>query len=184
MNITTGTNLAAYMVWLQDNNTHELGFIPRDSLTTMATKGRVLPEFENDELCGYLLPGPIKKHTRIYQLCVQDDARRIIHGTDLVSRMIAACKQQRAHTLTLHCAQDLDANKFWPTLGFQHTGERCRRKDGRRKQNRWTLELPAKGEDERRFAAQLEQDGQTRLYAFICRSAPGVKRLNWQKKHL
>lgn len=148
---------------LQSENSHALGFLPFEALRQAIELGRVFLCYENDDPAGYLIHGPAKKHSKIYQVCVAEDARRIEHGTALVEAFHRVCLAADAHDLTLHCAEDLPANRFWQELGFEPAGQRCKRADGRRMQNRYRIDLPEKAASAKRFKAQLEADGLTRL---------------------
>ena len=152
---------------LQDENRHALGFLPFEALRQAIELERVFLCYENDEPAGYVIHGPAKKHGKIYQVCVAEDARRIEHGTALIEAVRAVMNHARAHTLTLHCADDLPANDFWKTLGFAHIGRRCKRKDGSRWQNRYQVELPAKQADLLAYKAQLKADGLTNLQRLL-----------------
>lgn len=148
---------------LQSENRHALGFLPFEAMRQAIELQRVFLCFENGDPAGYVIHGPPKRHGKIYQVCVAEDSRRVEHGTALVEAVRAVMNAKTAHTLTLHCAQDLPANTFWGELGFTKIGERCKRKDGSRLQNRYQEVLPGKALHARLFREQLDRDGLTRL---------------------
>lgn len=156
-------SVARFIDYLQAKDRNALGFLPFIALQQAVDLGRVFLCLENDEPAGYVIHGPAKTHGKIYQVCVADDARRIEHGTALVEAVRSVMIAGKAHDLTLHCAEDLTANTFWRALGFAHTGQRCKRQDRRRMQNRYQIELPQKALDAMMMRKQLEADGLTNL---------------------
>lgn len=157
------SSVAKFIDDLQSKDRNALGFLPFIALQQAVGLGRVFLCLENDEPAGYVIHGPPKQHGKIYQVCVANDARRIEHGTALVEAVRQVMIAGKAHDLTLHCAEDLSANKFWLELGFEKTGERCKRQDRRRMQNRYQIDLPQKTIDAMLLRKQLEQDGLTNL---------------------
>lgn len=109
----------------------------------MFRAGRLLFQFENNDPCGFLLLGPPKKTWRIYQTCVQPDARRIEHATTLIDTIKRRAHAANVHQIELWCAADLEANQFWQAVGFQPTTTRHKRKEKNRLQQGYRLELPA-----------------------------------------
>lgn len=167
---------------LQRENSHALGFLPFQALEQAITLGRVLLCYENDEPAGYCIHGPSKRHSKIYQVCVAEDARRIEHGTALIEAVRSLAMRANAHDLILHCADDLPANSFWQELGFIQKGTRCKRKDGSRLQNRYAMDLPEKALSAMRFKKQLENDGLAKLRDLLIKGDATVANVNFHRK--
>lgn len=156
-------SVARFIDYLQGKDRNALGFLPMIALQQAVSLGRVFLCIENDEPAGYVIHGPAKTHGKIYQVCVAQDARRIEHGTALVEAVRSVMIAGKAEDLTLHCAEDLAANRFWKELGFAQTGTRCKRADGKRMQNRYQIELPQKALNVMLLRKRLEEDGLTNL---------------------
>jgi GNAT superfamily N-acetyltransferase len=116
----TDSLLTAYCVALANRNRVALGFIPKARFAERVTLGQVLPEFENGDLCGYLLVGRARDYLHIHQACIQDDARKMAHGRALVERVAQRARRTGCQGISLRCAADLPSNAFWQALGFAH----------------------------------------------------------------
>lgn len=131
-----------YVLELARKNTEALGFIPAPKLEQYAAAGQLWMAYENDDPCGYLVFGAGWPVLRIYQACIQYDARRREHGLALLRRLIAYAIAHGYEAISCWCADDLEANAFWQAAGFVWAGQR---EGGRRrgsKHNRWVLWLP------------------------------------------
>ena len=129
----------AYAVALAKRNSEALSFIPTPQLENYAAKGQLLIQTENDEPCGFLVYGAGFPVMRVYQSCIQFDARRRENGMALVARLVAVAERRQCQGISLWCAQDLEANAFWSAAGFQLIG---RREGGLRRgriHNHWLL---------------------------------------------
>ena len=112
------SGLAGYAVDLHKKNTNQLGFIPSSRVDLYGEAGQIIPEYENGELCGYLIWGVGWPWFRIYQACVQYDARWLAHGRCLVSRAVIQATELRVKAITLRCRESNAAIEFWKALGF------------------------------------------------------------------
>ena len=130
-----------FVVSLMEKNYESLGFLPRPKLEEYAQRGQVLLELENDEPCGYLVYGNGWPRLRIYQACIQYDARRREHGISLVTKLVRVADERRCEMITLWCADDLDANAFWKVAGFSFGGQREGGMKRGRKHNLWVMRL-------------------------------------------
>lgn len=130
-----------YVDDLAHKNSEALSFIPRPKLEYYAECGQIMMAFENDEPCGFLVHGNGQRVCRIYQACIQCDARRRKHGLDLVSRLIRKATDQGFEAISLWCANDLDSNEFWRQVGFTFAGQREGGTRRVRKHNHWILWL-------------------------------------------
>lgn len=146
MNLTNPIQLAKFAASLQRKHTDELGFLPTVALREYAERGQIIPARENDEPIGYVLyfdgraGKPPAKHphqVKLHQVCVQYDARGILHGTQLVREVERRARQNRFATVTAWVASDLEANKFWRAIGYKLTDTRQGGKRRNRIHNLW-----------------------------------------------
>lgn len=144
---------------LADAHTHELGFLPRQTIIALYDAGRIeLAETDRDAL-GYIMRGSFRKRCRIYQTCIRPDARRHTFGSQTLSEVIRQAIAAKVHVISLWCAADLEANEFWLANGFQTLGTRIKSTQKRREQIGYQLELPAG----RAHYARLNHDGREPL---------------------
>lgn len=136
---------------LAKKNAHAVGFLPLAAYDSALNSGRVLLLTCNDEPAGYLIHGPEIIESKVYQVVITEELRRIEHGRQLVDALREHLNQFDVHKLSLHCAEDLEANNFWKSIGFHQVGRRIKNKNGTRWQNRYEQTLP------RAAIAKLEQ---------------------------
>ena len=142
---------AIYADHLMKQNLNALGFLPLNTLEKAAECDRLFIQLDNDDPCGYCVIGPLLPTVRIYQACIQYDARRWHHGLALIDQIVQRATQAGCDSISLWCASDLDANSFWVGAGFHNIGvrnggcgKRARRfSQGRlhRQHNHWCLDL-------------------------------------------
>jgi L-amino acid N-acyltransferase YncA len=82
---------------------------------------------------------------KVYQACIQYDARRREHGLTLVARLIQRAERTGHSMISLWCADDLEANAFWRSAGFVYGGQKDGGMRRGRKLNLWTLTLDHMG---------------------------------------
>lgn len=128
-----------YVRDLMEKNYDAVGFIPQPKLERYAQRGQLLVQTENDEPCGYLAFGNGWPVLKVYQCCIQYDARRIAHATALVKRLIATAQARSCTAISLWCADDLEANGFWRAMGFEFAGQREGGAKRGRKHNLWVM---------------------------------------------
>lgn len=131
-----------YVSSLARNHCEEIGFIPLPTLEHYARQGQLWVETENDDLCGFLVFGNGRRTLKIYQACIQYDARRREHGLRLMQRLIIHAQVMGFDAISCWCADDLDANEFWRACGFRWTRQREGGRARGRKHNLWVLWLP------------------------------------------
>ncbi len=126
----TPEQTSRYAIHLQRNHSHQLGFLTKQAITEYADRGHIELALENGSPCGYLLYRLPKPNTdkrpawttaRIIQTCIEYDLRRIGHATTALNTLIQQARTLHVGTLSLWCAADLEANRFWNTLGFKWT---------------------------------------------------------------
>ena len=74
---------------------------------------------------GYILLTPGKgthTYTRIQQIAVRDDARRLDYGSALIHVVKDFCQNFQRIGARLRCRVDLESNYFWKALGFTKYG--------------------------------------------------------------
>jgi ribosomal protein S18 acetylase RimI-like enzyme len=112
-----------YILDLSKKHAEELGFIPRLAMLNYLQRDRMALARENGEPCGYFLASALgKRQLRIFQACVQYDARGLSHGLALLSHLIADAADSGTHFLSLHCRDGLESNGFWSACGFTSGG--------------------------------------------------------------
>lgn len=130
-----------YAVDLARKNSEAVSFIPTPRLEQYAESGQLMIEAENNDPCGFLVFGNTFPILKIYQACIQYDARRIHHGLNLLRRLIIYAEHYGFTAISLYCADDLEANRFWQAAGFQFAGQRLGGQRRGRMHNRWTMYL-------------------------------------------
>jgi ribosomal protein S18 acetylase RimI-like enzyme len=126
---------------LARKNSEALSFIPRPMIENYARRGQLMLALENDEPCGFLIHGENWPQVRIYQACIQYDARRREHGMALVAALSSRARERGCHDVRLWCADDLDSNEFWRSAGFEYCAQRRGGRRRGRKHNLWALRL-------------------------------------------
>lgn len=109
----------SYLAHLSRKHADALGWIPTAALASYADRGRVTVARVNRQHAGYLLHSPLADRCRIFQACIQYDARRRQHGEDLVADLVARAAVAGSRIVTLHCRDGLDSNAFWSACGFE-----------------------------------------------------------------
>lgn len=106
---------------LMKENSKSLGFIPISAVKKAYNEGRVFLYYTNNKKIGYLLFGPVKKgkDVTIWQMCIDKQKRRRGFGKKLFNRLYRLALKTSAKGIRLRCADDLPANQFWKSLGFQ-----------------------------------------------------------------
>lgn len=131
-----------YIEQLARSEYEAIGFIPRPRLEQYSARGQILMAQENDENAGFLVFGAGWPTLRVYQACIQYDARRREHGASLVQRLIAEAQRRGCYLISLWCADDLPANDFWQALGFRHIATRPGGVKRGRLHRQWVLSVP------------------------------------------
>jgi hypothetical protein len=126
---------------LAKKNSEALSFIPRPMLERYADSGQILMAFENGEPCGFLIFGNGWPILRVYQACIQYDARRRASGRQLIHRLVNIADRRQCGAISLWCASDLDSNSFWRECGFSLTGTRQGGVRRGRIHNHWHLQI-------------------------------------------
>ena len=108
-----------YLDKLQKANAEALSFYPTQVFERELEKDRLFLGLLNGQPCGYIYMGAQGDHVKCHQVCIQYDARLRQYGAALVSAMEIYAEEGRATSVSLRCGFDLDANKFWKSLGYE-----------------------------------------------------------------
>ena len=119
----------AFIDKLQKENASAVGFIQRTIWDRYVFGGErnfvVFICEKNDDMVGYVLLTPGKgrnTYTRIQQIAVREDARRLEYGTALLAVVRDFCETFNRAGVRLRCRIDLESNNFWQALGFHRYG--------------------------------------------------------------
>lgn len=99
--------------------------------------GQLWMQDENGEPCGFLVWGNGWPVLRVYQVCIQYDAQRHTHGAALIGRLIRKAEREGYERISAWVADDIPANDFWRSMGFQLHGQRAGGTKRQRKHNGW-----------------------------------------------
>lgn len=119
----------AFIDKLQKDNAYAVGFIQKTIWEKYVFGGErnfvVFICEKNADMVGYILLTPGKKantYTRIQQIAVREDARRLDYGSALIAVVRDFCETFNRSGARLRCRQDLESNYFWEALGFHKYG--------------------------------------------------------------
>lgn len=101
-----------------------LGYFPKAAYEDAASRDRMTWLDIDDQVVAFAVYGPTKSAWRIYQIFVQDDARKIDNGRSLLDHIIARGGRQQKHEAACWCASDLAENLFWLLCGFRPVAQR------------------------------------------------------------
>lgn len=112
-----------------------IGFISRSAYESVITgyderegcrrNGRIWLAEVNGERVGFVhaSPGAAGRSTRVIQVCIQEDARRIEYGSALVAEVERWATQLQRPAVGCHVATDIEAGAFWDALGYELRGQ-------------------------------------------------------------
>lgn len=173
-----------FLLYLSERHRHELGFLPALAYKQAIELGRVFLCLDNGEPAGYLIHGPAKRESKIYQVVVTHDCRRIEHGTALVTAARMFFDAGMAETMSCHVADDLAANSFWQAIGLKAVGTRCRRQDRKRSQIKYQEERPGKAAALLALKSQLAESKLSNLHRILVKGDASIGGVNFKRKTL
>lgn len=138
VHVATSADLP-YIVSLSKRHAEELGFLPRAAMAAYVTRNRVTIARENGDHVGYFLTGGYAEQIRIFQACVQLDARGLGHAQQLLGGLVARAACAGSSRITLHCRDGLESNGFWAACGFTIAGLKLGGGARRKIVNEWEL---------------------------------------------
>tara|TARA_Y100000289_G_C3858724_1_gene117420 strand:- start:96 stop:617 length:522 start_codon:yes stop_codon:yes gene_type:complete len=124
-----------YVESLSKKESHALGFIPKiayESAITGKKTGKRWSDIcndklfvcvENKDLVGFLLMS-YGRWAKVNQIAIQEDARLIERGKALLQAGINHGKIMNRQDFMCGCADDLESNFFWKSVGWQKLGQR------------------------------------------------------------
>ena len=130
-----------YVVDLSKKENHCLGFIPKMAYTSAVTgikDGKRWSNVCNDKLfviecnkdlvgfclASFGLPHKQIRHGKIAQICLQEDARKLLRGRLLLDAVIEYGYSVFTVGWSCGCADDLESNFFWKAMGWIKVSER------------------------------------------------------------
>ena len=122
-------------------NYEAVGFLPMPVVEKYLAANQLWFQYENNEPCGYLIFGNGYPVCKVYQCCIQTDARRQNAASLLIRALIDRCNHHGFSSISLWCAEDLESNMFWQSMGFLKNGTRQGGKHRQRVHNHWVLKL-------------------------------------------
>lgn len=115
-----------FIIGLMRENYDALGFIPATTIETryLANGLYVVQRDLRGRNTGYVLHGN-PSHRNNYEMVISQavidyDNRNRGFGNLAVQQIVARAEQVNARRIRLSCADDLDANLFWQSIGFEH----------------------------------------------------------------
>jgi len=134
-------NDISYIISLSKKESNSLGFIPKmayesaitgiksgDRWSNVCNDKLFIIECNND-LVGFCLasfgiPHAISKKGKIAQICLQTDARKFLRGRKLLDHVVDYGKTQGTFAFSAGCADDLESNLFWQSMGWIKIAQR------------------------------------------------------------
>ncbi len=111
-------SLLTYIDFLQKKNAEALSFYPKQVFERESKNGRLYLGLLNGEPCGYIYVGAAGGDVKCHQVCIEYDVRRQLYGAMLVVAMENYANESTSNSITLRCGFELQANKFWKSLGY------------------------------------------------------------------
>jgi ribosomal protein S18 acetylase RimI-like enzyme len=128
-------------MWLHatQRDTYCIGWLPKKCWDVRHEQGDTSAVYRNGDLVGWAM------HTRsrsrgvmkIYQIWVRPDARILEHGRALTTKIAADATDQHCYQIEAWVAEDIEANFFWPQVGFTRTVWKLGRGDHPRRLYLW-----------------------------------------------
>lgn len=109
----------------------KIGWLPWQFYESKDASGELVAVCRDGELVGYCAfsVNPVGREAKIVQTWVRRDARQIEHGRALMGRVARCAGDRGAAWLTCWVAEDLEAMRFWPAVGFRRIARRLGRGD-------------------------------------------------------
>ena len=132
----------SYLVALQNKWRHTVGFLPTQVLSRYIDQSQVAIAEENGWPVGYVnWCGSSKSILRALQVAVEPELLRGKVGSSLMSIIRQYAAAHELSLIRLTSRVDLEANRFWPTLGFSPTAIFKRQTTRRLPLIEWSLPL-------------------------------------------
>ena len=119
-----------YIDSLRKKEGSALGFIPKDSYLSILERKRlgdrerfrtqrILIVEDNTDLTGFAYISFAQSVARIFQIVVQEDARRWKRAMLMIDEIEADARRFSKQAITCRVAVDLESNYFWRAIGYQ-----------------------------------------------------------------
>lgn len=132
----------SFVVEQQSRWSGAVGFLPRSTFERYIERGQIIVAEENGWPAGYIsFCGASKGLLRILQVAVHLDLLREHVGTDMMTAIETYGLNNGLSVSRLTCRDGLEANGFWPTLGFVQSAVYSRRTTRKRLLREWTKQL-------------------------------------------
>lgn len=138
-------------IWVRDcgalaaGHADEIGFLPHTIYMPAWKEKRLIVEGEGEDLVAFCLFGKPRPEMKIFQTLVEYGSQREYIGSAMIEGVVARALNADCERLSLHCAVDLEANRFWAAQGFRAINVRRAATLTRRDAIKWEIEFP-KGE--------------------------------------
>jgi predicted GNAT superfamily acetyltransferase len=120
-----------YIDSLRKKEGNALGFIPKDSYMTVLERktirsrdarahlcNRVVVTTDNNDLTGFCFASFGTQYANIFQIVVQQDARRWHRALLMADEVEREAKQRGNFGIKCRVAYDLESNYFWRAIGY------------------------------------------------------------------
>ena len=108
-----------------------IGWLPWQFYEAKDARGELVAVCRDGELVGFCAfsVNQVGREAKIIQTWVRRDARQIEHGRALMGRVARCAGDRGAAWLTCWVAEDLEAMRFWPAVGFRRIARRLGKGD-------------------------------------------------------
>lgn len=141
--------LAAFCEKLRKRHANCLGFFPESAFLKAIQRNRMIAAYVYEKLgsdqrtwLGYVLFATKFPTARIFQCCVVRESRRQGIARELVEMFETHDATRRCVSIALRCREDLQANKFWKKIGYQHLSTIDGRNTTGLRINQWVKVFP------------------------------------------
>lgn len=143
---------------LASGHGHEIGFLPHTIYIPAYKEKRLIVEGEGEDLIAFCLFGKPRPEMKIFQTLVEYGSQREYIGAQMIEGVISRALENDCERLSLHCAVDLEANRFWGAMGFSPVEIRQARTLTRRDAVKWEIVFPRGEELERMVEERMARD--------------------------
>lgn len=149
-----------YIDSLRIKESHSLGFIPKNSYMSVLAKipdgvrkrweyASINVVEDNGDLTGFCYATFFREIARIYQIVVQEDARRWYRATLLENAVRKEAAEKKCVGISCRVAFDLESNAFWKAIGYipmrEITSTWLNQRESKSKRPLWLYYLPLNG---------------------------------------
>lgn len=111
---------------IADDHKHELGFLTRAVFSEAIARHNLLVAqlTDSSKIVAFVRYNHRKRgsETAIYDICVDINHYRMGAGRALLDVLATDCRSRERTSIILKCPEDLSANQFYQSIGFQRIG--------------------------------------------------------------